>query len=543
MSRALGIDIGASGATAVVVRAKRGSLAVEHFYHASAADLRGRGVDPESPEQVTQEVCQALGQRGYRAKRATIGVSGRDAIIRYSLLPPMPEWRMNLLVGMEIHEIAERTGEPLSSDFRVLSSGSGGNLVMVALAKDARVSESADGVERARVEVARVVPQPVAVGDCARFLDDDTHRMTLVVEVGGASSEVALVELNDLLFARSVAQGCEPYVKRVRQLLGCGERQAWEALRAGVTPDGASLAGPLAPVHRQLASMLQSTLGLAQKQLHRRSLEVERVLVTGPGAQIPGLVEVLQQELKGGPEVETFNPFDHLDASEADAASLEAVELHGYEAPTALGLAFATLLPSASRVDLLPLAHKARLEFRHRTLWTWVAGISLALALLVSVGAAIASRSKQAGRQKALRLALSQVEARLGEHQARVTENDQVDEALRQLAQRSRPGYHLQSLLGALGEGLPPEISLSSVELSREGDPEGAFHFVLGGFADNAQRRGVAAMRALEAAIADHPEVAKAVIQPRDTGGVNIEFSLVVVPEGNPSAEGAGEDE
>ncbi|MEZ6183857.1 MAG: pilus assembly protein PilM [Planctomycetota bacterium] len=540
MSRALGIDIGASGTTAVVARYRRGSLGVEHYLHLSARDLRAEGVDPSSAEQVTAVVRDALAQRGFRAKRATVGVSGKDAIIRYSLLPPMPEWRMNLLVGMEISEIAERTGEPLSSDFRVLQSGSGGNLVMVALAKDARVSEAVDGVERAGLEVARVVPQPVGVGDCARFLDDDAHRLTLVVEVGGTSSEIAIVELNDLLFARSVAQGCDPYVARVRQLVGCGEAEAWEALRAGRTPDGASLSSALAGVHRQLVSMLEATLGLARKQLHRRTLEVERVLVTGPGAQIPGLVEALGAQLPGELEVEAFDPFEFLDASDADAASQEDIERSSYEAPTALGLAFSTLLPGACKVDLLPLAHKARLEFRHRTLWTYVAGAVLALALVVSVGTAVSARGKQAAREKALKSALGQVNARLAEHEERVAENDQLDEALRQLGLRSRAGYHLQSLLGALGEGLPPEISLSAVELSRDGDPDGAFHFVLSGSADNAQRRGFAAMRSLETTIAAHPDVAQALVQPRDTDGVNLDFDLTVVPEGNPSPAAEG---
>lgn len=542
MSRALGIDIGASGTTAVVARYRRGSLAVEHYLHVSALELRKQGVDPESPEDVASFVREALAERGFKAKRATIGVSGKDAIMRYSLLPPMPEWRMNLLVAMEINEIAERTGEPLSSDFRVLSSGSGGNLVMVALAKDARVSESVDGVERTRLEVARVVPQPVAVGDCARFLDDDTHRLTLVVEIGGTSSEIALVELNELIFARSVAQGCDPYIKRLRQLFDFGERDAWEALRSGRSPSGESLNEPLGPVHRQLASMLDATLGLAKKQLHRRSLELERVLVTGPGAQIPGLVGVLHRSFGGEVEVEAFNPFDHVDASEADSASQADVEESGYESPTALGLAFATLLPGASRIDLLPLAHKAKLEFRHRTLPMWVAGVSLVLALVVSVSTAVLGRSKQADRQTQLRGALSNVEARLAEHQDRVNQNDQLDEALRRIALRARPGYHLQNVLVALSEDLPAEISLSTIELSREGDPEGAFHFVLGGYADNAQRRGIAAMRSLEALVTDHPGVAQALIQPRDTGGVKLEFSLTVVPEGNPQPQSEEEE-
>ena len=52
MASAIGIDIGRASATAVKIRKRGGSLALEKFVHVSLDELRDAGVDPEDPRAV-----------------------------------------------------------------------------------------------------------------------------------------------------------------------------------------------------------------------------------------------------------------------------------------------------------------------------------------------------------------------------------------------------------------------------------------------------------------------------------------------------------
>ena len=531
----IGIDLGAHGARAAAIRYKGGSLGLEAYAAVSHQELSAEGVDASSPRAVAAALLQRLAARGARARRVVVGVSGRDAITRYSQLPHMPEWRLQLLVGMEVNEVAEKTGEPLSADHRVLSSGSDGNLVLVALAKDARVQAMVEAVEGAGVEVSGAVPQPVAVADCYRVLGEDpSSKITLVVDIGHGASEVAIVEMGELIFARSVAVGASVFHERIEKLLGVDAATAIEVLESGRTPDGQDTEAMLRPARQQLASLVESSLEFARAQLKRKNLRVERLVVTGGGARIPGLLEAMGKSLSC--PAEAFDPMASLDAAGADRASREDAERAGLESAAAVGLALSAVVPTATRLDLLPLRVKARLEFRHRTLWVRLAAGALAASLLVTLGAAFLARSGQSGRRSALQAAAGAVSQRVDGHKALKEGNDRRDQELRGLSERARPGFHLASLLHMLGEATPPEVSLRALVLTRLETP-GAFQFELEGVADNAQRKGVEAMRVLEAALAADPRVASARVQPVETEGVSLGFKLTVVPAGNPTPE------
>lgn len=538
MSVGIGIDIGAHGARAAAISYKGGSLGLVGYVALGPGDLSGEGL--EGPRAVAGALLARLSQRGVRARRVVVGVSGRDAITRYTLLPHMPEWRLKLLVGMEVAEVAEKTGEALSADHRVLTSDGEGNLVLVALAKDARVKELVQAVEGAGVEVAGAVPQPVAVADCFRMLGEDVEaRTTLILDVGHSASEVALVEMGELIFARSVAVGASVFHERIERVLGVDPATVQDVLESGRTPDGDDIDDLLRPARQQLASLAESSLGFARAQLKRKNLKVERAVITGGGARVPGLVEAVGKAL--GCAAEAFDPLANLDAAGADRTSREDAERAGLEAAAVAGLALSAVVPTATKLDLLPLGVKARLEFKHRTLWVRLAAGALAAALLVSLGVAFVARSGQRSRKGALTAAAGAVSQRVEAHKGLKEQNDRRDQELRGLSERARPGYHLAGLLQLLGEHTPPEISLRGLALERI-EPQGAFRFQLDGVADNAQRRGLDAMTALQASLEADPRVASAEVTPQETQGVTLSFKLTVVPAGNPSPEAPAEN-
>lgn len=535
MSLGVGIDVGAATVTVAGVRRHRGGLALELLRHYPLEELCDEA-EP-TPARVASAVARRLREAGLRPRGVVLGVSGRDAIIRYSQLPPMPDWRLKLLMQLEIEDVSERTGEPLSADWRAIPDPSGGNMVLVALAKDARVQEAVEAFEAVGVEVGGAVPQPVATADCYRFLGEDAaDGLTLVLDIGDRSTEVALVEDGELVFARSVALGGAAFTERLQKALGVSAADAEQLKRSGQLPGGASAEEALAAPRAQLVSMVEASVQFARGQLQRKALKVDRVAVAGGSARVPGLIEALGRAL--GCPAEPFDAPAQLELRGADRATREGAEAHGLEAATAIGLALSAVLPAAFRLDLLPLAVKRRLEFRHRTVWLYGSAGVLAAALLVAFALVGWRWRGEAARREQLHSALAALDRRLAAHEERKQANDQREADLRALAERARAGHHLAALLRALGELTPAEVSFAEARLVR--DEAGGLAFELVGTADDAQGGAVPAMRALERALAERPLVRAARVLPLGDQGSAKEFKLTVVPTGG--ATGAAGD-
>ena len=88
-----------------------------------------------------------------QAKGATlVGVSGRDLIMRYTHVPPVPDWRLEMLMNFEIQEVSEQSGGDVSAAYAQLEvddASSGDNVVLVALAKNASSEPESEAVAAA----------------------------------------------------------------------------------------------------------------------------------------------------------------------------------------------------------------------------------------------------------------------------------------------------------------------------------------------------------------------------------------------------------
>src|SRR5688572_21480371 len=60
------------------------------------------------------EAKAALKTAGAKSK-ALVGLSGKDLIIRYTQVPPVPDWRLEMLMNFEIQEVSEQSGGDVSA--------------------------------------------------------------------------------------------------------------------------------------------------------------------------------------------------------------------------------------------------------------------------------------------------------------------------------------------------------------------------------------------------------------------------------------------
>src|SRR5262245_4460089 len=132
--RGLGIEIGATAVRIVAGQRKGDSFQVDQVLRvplpAGAAD---------DPAAVKEALAQATRPK-LSAQKSLAGLTGRDLMIRYTQVPPVPDWQLRQMMGFEINEIRSRSNEPVATDFNLLPSVSeltNDDTVLLAVSKEA----------------------------------------------------------------------------------------------------------------------------------------------------------------------------------------------------------------------------------------------------------------------------------------------------------------------------------------------------------------------------------------------------------------------
>ena len=90
----IGVTIGSHTLRAVAVRKKGDAWVVT------------KAVAQRAEEGMRADAGRILAAKGVRGAPVTLGLAGKDVIIRYNQVPPVPEWRLRNLMKFEVLELA-----------------------------------------------------------------------------------------------------------------------------------------------------------------------------------------------------------------------------------------------------------------------------------------------------------------------------------------------------------------------------------------------------------------------------------------------------
>src|SRR5215470_11989623 len=87
-----------------------------HSLRAVAATKKGaqwvvtRAFSQRLEESLRGEAGRVLSTKGFGGQKATLGLAGRDVIVRYNQVPPVPDWRLRNLMKFEVMEVSGQSG-------------------------------------------------------------------------------------------------------------------------------------------------------------------------------------------------------------------------------------------------------------------------------------------------------------------------------------------------------------------------------------------------------------------------------------------------
>lgn len=330
---------------------------------------------------------------GLKGRACVLGLGGRDVILRYAQVPPVPDWQLRNLVAFEVAEIASSSGDALCADFNLLpgsSAHTGEDTVLIALTREAAAAERQERVQGAGGRLAALCPGPVALYNALLLAGEAREGETcLAACLGRETMDVVLARGTDLLFARNLSGGGKVFDQAIAQTFNVRAERA-ESIKHGfanVDPGARDryastqeekVSRAVLGAAGQLVSALRSTVAFCQSQTGLRDLKIDRILICGGTSRLKGLPQLLTESFRC--PVDRLDPFqaDSLDLGGLPPAERERLLEESAEAVPALGLAAGWLQDDLYKIEILPEKVRRRREFLRGPLYAWMAaGVGL----------------------------------------------------------------------------------------------------------------------------------------------------------------------
>lgn len=298
-----GVDIGSSSVK--VVRLKRSGKEVG-IDSAVLAEFEGPG-----PDAVAQALDRVAGASRLEGASIAITVSDRSLVIRPLVLPKMPADELAEAVRWEARrQVPYDLGDAVI-DYVVTGETTEGTAtryeVLLVAVEGRGVREALAAIEKTRGRVKVVDVNPLALRNTLRMTRPEEGTV-VYVDIGGQRTEVNLFKQSRLRLTRSVETGGEHCTRAFADAARLSAAEA-EALKRekglfAFSSGSPELESAAAPIDRIILEVQRS---IDYYRAQTRDREIQRVLLAGGGALLPGLKEHAAQFFDSPVEID--DPF------------------------------------------------------------------------------------------------------------------------------------------------------------------------------------------------------------------------------------------
>jgi type IV pilus assembly protein PilM len=316
----IGLDVGSTGVRAAEVLV--GSDPPALVRAAQVPLLPGAVVDGEvkEPEVVTEAIKELWRRGGFRSKEVTMGVGNQRVVVREVTVPSIPAKELRQSLPFQVAELIPIPMESAVLDYDVLEELDQEEGRMVRLLVVAAQREMVDTLVQTAV-AARLQPVGVdlvpfalvrAVGNTEGLgLEEADAGGEAVVDVGADVTNICVHERGMAKFVRILPSGGQDVTNSLASSLGVSEEDA-EALKRGAPTEG----GPSPETAREIVDTRASVLvdeirsSFDFYQAQSPGAQVSRVLVTGGGSKLPGLLQMIAEGVRA--QVEPGHAFSKV---------------------------------------------------------------------------------------------------------------------------------------------------------------------------------------------------------------------------------------
>jgi type IV pilus assembly protein PilM len=307
----VGVDIGSSSVKAVELQGKGTDLQLLNLgFETLQADSVVDGQIMEL-NAVSNAISSIFNEHKIKTTKVAAGVNGHSVIVKNIVLPQMTEDELQESFAWHAEEHIPFDISDVNLDYHVMNRSNDAIHVLLAACKRDKVANLKQAIQLAGKQPSVVDVDAFALQNCYELnYDPQPGHVAALLNIGASTTNINILNGARSVFTRDATFGGNQYTSLLQKEMGLTFDQA-EAVKRGLPlPEGIEqrdIAPILDTVSDILALEIQKTMDFYRATVEEGESAVEKILVSGGGSKLKGLVEFLSRRFEV--PVEMFDPF------------------------------------------------------------------------------------------------------------------------------------------------------------------------------------------------------------------------------------------
>ena len=307
----VGVDIGSSSVKAVELQGKGADLQLLNLgFETLQADSVVDGQIMEL-NAVSNAISSIFNEHKIKTTKVAAGVNGHSVIVKNIVLPQMTEDELQESFAWHAEEHIPFDISDVNLDYHVMNRSDDAIHVLLAACKRDKVANLKQAIQLAGKQPSVVDVDAFALQNCYELnYDPQPGHVVALLNIGASTTNINILSGVRSVFTRDATFGGNQYTSLLQKEMGLTFDQA-EAVKRGLPlPEGIEqrdIAPILDTVSDILALEIQKTMDFYRATVEEGESTVEKILVSGGGSKLKGLVEFLSRRFEV--PVEMFDPF------------------------------------------------------------------------------------------------------------------------------------------------------------------------------------------------------------------------------------------
>jgi len=307
----VGVDIGSSSVKAVELQGKNGdfqlvSLGYESLEPDSVVD--GQIMELNS---VSNAISNIFNEHKIKTNRVAAGVNGHSVIVKNIILPQMSSAELQESFAWHAEEHIPFDIADVTLDYHVTGTTDDAIHVLMAACKRDKVANPKQAIQLAGKQPAIIDVDAFALQNCYELnYDPQPNEVVALLNIGASTTNINILNGNRSVFTRDATFGGNQYTSLLQKELGVTFEHAEQVKRGMPLPEPVEhrdIVPILETVSDILALEIQKTMDFYRATVEDGGVAVEKILVSGGGSKLAGLIEFLAKQFEI--PVEIFDPF------------------------------------------------------------------------------------------------------------------------------------------------------------------------------------------------------------------------------------------
>ena len=307
----VGVDIGSSSVKAVELQGKNGdfqlvSLGYEPLEPDSVVD--GQIMELNS---VSNAISSIFNEHKIKTTKVAAGVNGHSVIVKNIVLPQMTNDELQESFAWHAEEHIPFDISDVNLDYHVTGTSADAIHVLMAACKRDKIANVRQAIQLAGKQPTVIDVDAFALQNCYELnYDPQPGQVVALLNIGASTTNINILNGARSVFTRDATFGGNQYTSLLQKELGLTFDQAERVKRGMLVPEGSEhreIEPILDTVSDILALEIQKTMDFYRATVEEGESAVQKILVSGGGSKLKGLVEFLARRFEIPAEV--FDPF------------------------------------------------------------------------------------------------------------------------------------------------------------------------------------------------------------------------------------------